>query len=60
SATQGTSLADFRTVGTIDPSSGDDRINVSGNYRYWLVWITDLPGGGGGSASIFEVRFFGP
>ena len=25
--------------------------------RYWLVWITDLPGGGGGSAGIAEVRF---
>jgi serine/threonine-protein kinase len=27
--------------------------------RYWLVWITSLPGGGGGSASIAEVEFFG-
>lgn len=27
--------------------------------RYWLVWITQLPGGGGGSASISEVNFFG-
>jgi hypothetical protein len=26
--------------------------------RYWLVWITALPGEGGGSASIAEVRFF--
>ena len=25
--------------------------------RYWLVWITDLPGGGGGRAGIAEVRF---
>jgi serine/threonine-protein kinase len=28
--------------------------------RYWLVWITSLPGGGAGSASISEVEFFGP
>jgi hypothetical protein len=27
---------------------------------HWLVWITDLPGGAGGRASISEVRFFGP
>jgi eukaryotic-like serine/threonine-protein kinase len=28
--------------------------------RYWLVFITTLPGGGGGSASISEVTFGGP
>ena len=28
--------------------------------RYWLVWITDLPGGGGGRATISEVTFHGP
>ncbi len=28
--------------------------------RYWLIWITSLPGGGGGSVAISEVRFFGP
>ena len=27
--------------------------------RHWLVWITALPGGGGGSASLNEVTFFG-
>ena len=27
--------------------------------RYWLVWITSLPDGGGGSARIAEVQFFG-
>lgn len=27
--------------------------------RYWVVWITDLPGGAGGVAEISEVRFFG-
>jgi hypothetical protein len=28
--------------------------------RYWLVWITDLPGGGAGRAEINEVTFFEP
>ena len=28
--------------------------------RYWIVWITDLPGGSGGSAAISEVRFLAP
>jgi serine/threonine-protein kinase len=27
--------------------------------RYWLVWITALPGSGGGSASLNEVTFVG-
>jgi eukaryotic-like serine/threonine-protein kinase len=29
-------------------------------HRYWLLWITSLPGGGGGAAYINEVKFFGP
>jgi eukaryotic-like serine/threonine-protein kinase len=28
--------------------------------RYWLVFVTTLPGGGGGSAAISEVTFGGP
>lgn len=28
--------------------------------RYWLIFVTALPGGGGGSASISEVTFGGP
>jgi serine/threonine protein kinase len=28
--------------------------------RYWVVWITDLPGGSGGIGQISEVKFFGP
>jgi serine/threonine protein kinase len=32
--------------------------DVSETGRYWLLWITDLPGGGGGRASVAEVRFF--
>lgn len=34
------------------------RLGASGTSgRYWLVWITDLPGGAGGKAGIAEVRF---
>lgn len=29
-------------------------------FRYWLVWITSLPDGGGGRAALNEVTFFGP
>ena len=61
--------------GNSDPSSPDDLDVVaeetgasgeivfdldSGSARYWVVWITDLPGGAGGVAEIAEVRFFGP
>jgi serine/threonine-protein kinase len=52
----------FEVVDTVEGAgnrqefSFDPRVN-----RYWLVFITSLPGGGeGGSASISEVRFFGP
>ncbi|MEA2476676.1 MAG: eukaryotic-like serine/threonine-protein kinase [Actinomycetota bacterium] len=58
--TLGSNETGFKTVGTVDSSTGDDPVPVSGSHRFWLVWITDLPGGGGGSASIYEVRFFGP
>jgi eukaryotic-like serine/threonine-protein kinase len=40
--------------------SGPVTVDVGGDEaRYWLVWITSLPGGGGGSASISEVEFVG-
>ena len=39
-----------------DPQALDLEPRVN---RYWLVFITSLPGGGEGSASISEVRFFG-
>lgn len=35
-------------------------IQLNGDsFRYWLIWITSLPGGGGGNAEIAEARFFG-
>lgn len=50
---------DLEVVQSIGNFSGDDVVEVSASARYWLVWITDLPGGGGGSALISEVEFRG-
>jgi hypothetical protein len=51
----------FSMVKAIDSVSASENIDTSGTKaRYWLVWITELPGGVGGNASIDEVRFFGP
>ncbi|MEA2517021.1 MAG: eukaryotic-like serine/threonine-protein kinase [Actinomycetota bacterium] len=40
--------------------SGEHVFDVYSTARYWLVWITDLPGGQGGVASLGEVTFLGP
>jgi hypothetical protein len=41
-------------------TAGTTTFDVGGqSARYWLLWITSLPGGGGGSGSIAEVEFFG-
>ena len=40
-------------------ASGTITFEPSTSARYWVVWITDLPGGAGGLAQISEVRFFG-
>lgn len=51
----------FKLIETVTDAGDKERIPVDGTKaRYWLVWITSLPGGGGGSASIAEVTFFGP
>ncbi len=51
----------FSVVKTISAAAGDEIVKFPGAaHRYWLLWITSLPGGGGGSASINEVKFFGP
>lgn len=39
------------------PATIDLELDEPTEGRYWIVWITELPGGGGGSASIAEVRF---
>ena len=41
------------------PGEADFTFEDSVSARRWLVWITALPGGGGGSASLNEVTFFG-
>jgi hypothetical protein len=51
--------SDFRLVQRMEDAPATVDLQVESNpARYWLVWITALPGEGGGSASIAEVRFF--
>jgi hypothetical protein len=52
---------DFEQIATQDDVAADDRITFDpAEYRYWLVWITSLPGGGAGSMELSEVRFLAP
>ena len=56
-----TAAADLEVVASEEQASGTTELSFDPvTARYWLVWITDLPGGGGGSATIAEVRFLGP
>lgn len=49
----------YDVIDTVDSAQTSQDIAIDGEQaRYWLVWITELPGGGGGSAAISEVRFF--
>ena len=51
----------FETVGTSDAAGETETFEFDAvSNRYWLVFVTALPGGGGGSASISEVTFGGP
>ena len=51
----------FDLIQTVDEAEAVSSIDTQGaKHRYWLVWITALPGGGGGSASIAEVSFVDP
>lgn len=51
----------FELIKAVRAAGATSSIDAKGNdSRYWLVWITDLPGGAGGSAAISEVTFFGP
>lgn len=60
SDTRATTAAGYEAVKTESNFSGNSTIPISStSARYWLVWITDLPGGGGGTAEINEVKLFG-
>jgi hypothetical protein len=52
--------SDLEVVADASAIAGEIVLEPATTARYWVVWITDLPGGGGGSATIGEVRFFGP
>lgn len=51
---------DLDEVDTVQTEAGRLTFPTDITARYWLVWITDLPGGTGGYGEIGEVRFFGP
>ena len=51
---------DLEEIDTIQTEAGKLTFTVDTVARFWLVWITDLPGGAAGSGEIGEVRFFGP
>ncbi|HYI46358.1 MAG TPA: protein kinase [Actinomycetota bacterium] len=55
----GTTESDFALIENQDDAPDTVEFEIEDeSARYWLVWITALPGEGGGSASIAEVRFF--
>lgn len=58
---KGTDETAFEEVGSVGASGSSERFRFEPTAaRYWLVWITGLPGGSGGSARIAEVKFIGP
>ena len=51
----------FETVGESDAAGDPEPFEFEPvANQYWLVFVTELPGGGGGSASISEVTFGAP
>jgi eukaryotic-like serine/threonine-protein kinase len=56
----GSTEEEFEVVEEATDAGGQETFEFSSNSgRYWLVWITNLPGDASGSASIAEVRFHG-
>jgi eukaryotic-like serine/threonine-protein kinase len=55
----GSDETDFDEVESGDGLSGRETIELDEpvQARYWLIWITSLPGGSGGEASLAEVEF---
>jgi eukaryotic-like serine/threonine-protein kinase len=57
----GDSAEDFEAIGSVEGAGSEESVDAGGTAaRYWLVWITNLPGGGPGVAAISEVEFVGP
>jgi eukaryotic-like serine/threonine-protein kinase len=57
----GATEASFAVTKSVADAARTQDVSFSASsHRYWLVWITSLPGGGGGAAYINEVKFFGP
>ena len=48
----------FSLVGEASPVRATEQVEVGESGRYWLIWITQLPGDSG-AAEISEVRFLG-
>lgn len=49
----------FEVIQSVQGSSEKETVAAGTSARYWLIWITDLPGGGAGTGAIAEVRFLG-
>jgi hypothetical protein len=59
--TGATDASGFEIVDETDSAGDTESFGFDATTdRYWLVFITTLPGGGGGSAAISEVTFGGP
>lgn len=55
---EGATADDYEVAASTDSSDEVHEFDVSGTEaRYWVVWFTGFPGGGGGRGSIAEVRF---
>jgi eukaryotic-like serine/threonine-protein kinase len=50
----------YDLVEQVADAGSDESIPLSATHRYWLIWITSLPGGGAGETALGEVKFFGP
>ena len=50
---------DFELVDEGEGIAAEETFEVDSSGRYWLIWITELPGGTG-TGEISEVRFIGP
>lgn len=54
----GADEASFPVVGEAEAIAATETIDTGESGRYWVIWITRLPGGSG-TGSISEVRFLG-